>query len=184
MGRNLFDLSPEERQRHLETWAELLGAKGAWEVLGSVREQVEPYYHEVAQAIAQRLKGNPLTAHVGDIAPIFLAVMPYYFGNPKLDEAYLENRAHAGRAYMEAGFTPATLAAKYGALVQEWDRVLARLFPEPGERLRLFQALVALAVFHYALALEQFTYEREEKFLKAAGISRTLFEQMAKTVND
>ncbi|MDW8091785.1 MAG: hypothetical protein RMI80_10280 [Meiothermus sp.] len=181
VSQNLFALEPERQGEYLQRWAELIGVGEAWETLASVRDRVEPHYGAVARRIAERLQAHPFTQEVEGIAPIFMAVMPYYFDAPRLDGAYLENRARAGRAYLEAGFTASTLAAKYALFVEEWCRVFEALFPEElAWRLELERALVKVALFNYAVALEQFSYEREEKFLRAAGISRALLEQMAK----
>jgi hypothetical protein len=50
--------------------------------------------------------------------------------------------------------------------------------------LKLERALFKVAALNYALALGDFIYQTEEKFLKAAGISRELMEQMARVAED
>ncbi|MGC8877013.1 hypothetical protein [Thermus sp.] len=70
-------------------------------------------------------------------------------------------------------------------MIDEFTRIFNQLFPDnPQQLLKLGRALVKVAALNYALALEDFIYQTEEKFLKAAGISRELVEQMARVAED
>ncbi|GAA6749285.1 hypothetical protein [Thermus tengchongensis] len=137
-ARNLFSLPENEQAPYLELWAELLQTKPHWKTLAEVREQAEPYYAEVARRLVDRLRAHPFTQGVGDIEPVFMSVMPYYFNDPPLDREYLLNRARAGRAYLEAGFTSSTLIAKYLILIEEWSRIFAGLFDRERGRVKSY----------------------------------------------
>lgn len=177
---NLFSLSPAEQAKHLQAWAQLFGLSDEWQLLASVRGLAAPHYEAVAARLMQRLKAHPFTAHIGDLSAVFMGVMPFYFESPPLDASYLDNRARAGLAYLEAGFSAATLSAKYAILIDEWLTCFAELVDDAKLQAKLARAMSQVALFNYAVALEQFSYEREEKFFRAAGISRELFEQMAR----
>lgn len=180
---NLFSLDEQRQLEWIGRWVELMGMGSEWKDLASVHDHVQPHFNEVGLAIVRRLSEHPFTQHVEDISSIFNEVLPYYFKVDKPGLDYLKNRAKAGKAYLEAGFTPSTLAAKYQILIDEFSNIFKKLFADdPQLLLRLERSLVKVALLNYALALEQFVYEREEKFLQAAGISRELMEQMAKTV--
>jgi hypothetical protein len=116
------------------------------------------------------------------------AIAQVYFNEPTLDAAYLERRAQAGRAYLQAGLGPAQLLAGiYGLWVDEWSKAFTQLFPDPGLQARFNRALALVSLFNAAVVLTQYAYEaakaqrlREEEFLRAVGISRELYQQMAK----
>ncbi|APD10438.1 MULTISPECIES: protoglobin domain-containing protein [Thermus] len=197
MIKNLFALTPEERAAYLRQMAELMGVLSDWELLASVREQVEPYFPVVAGRIAERLRHHPLTQQIQDVTQALTAIAQVYFARPTLDAEYLERRARAGRAYLEAGFSTGTLVAGiYGLWVDEWTRVFSELFHEdPGLLARLNRALALVSLYNLAIVAQQYTYESElqareleerllAKFLKATGISRELYEQMAKTAGE
>lgn len=197
MIKNLFALTPEERAAYLRQMAELMGVLSDWELLASVREQVEPYFPVVAGRIAERLRHHPLTQQIQDVTQALTAIAQAYFARPTLDAEYLERRARAGRAYLEAGFSTGTLVAGiYGLWVDEWTRVFSELFHEdPGLLARLNRALALVSLYNLAIVAQQYTYESElqareleerllAKFLKATGISRELYEQMAKTAGE
>jgi hypothetical protein len=125
------------------------------------------------------------------------AIAQVYFSEPTLDASYLEKRAQAGGAYLRAGFGPAQLLAGiYGLWVDEWTKAFAQLFPEdPGLQARFNRALALVSLFNASVVLAQYAYEaakeqrrREEellqKFLRATGISRELYEQMAKAAGE
>ena len=188
MIKNLFALTPEERAAYLRQMAELMGVLSDWELLASVREQVEPYFPVVAGRIAERLRHHPLTQQIQDVTQALTAIAQVYFARPTLDAEYLERRARAGRAYLEAGFSTGTLVAGiYGLWVDEWTRVFSELFHEdPGLLARLNRALALVSVYNLAIVAQQYTYESElqareleerllAKFLKATGISRELY---------
>lgn len=195
--KNLFDLSAEERVRYLDLLDGLMRVREAWEELASVRPLVEPYFPVVAQRIAERLKASPLTADKADVVGPLTRVAELYFSPPRLDGAFLESRAQVGKGYLDAGHTPSTLVAGiYGLWVDEWSRVLAEVLAGEPERLaRLVRALALVSLYNLALVIQQFTYELEarslemeerllQKFLKTAGISRELYEQMAKVAEE
>lgn len=197
MIKNLFALTPEERAAYLRQMAELMGVLSDWELLASVREQVEPYFPVVAGRIAERLRHHPLTQQIQDVTQALTAIAQVYFARPTLDAEYLERRARAGRAYLEAGFSTGTLVAGiYGLWVDEWTRVFSELFHEdPGLLARLNRTLALVSLYNLAIVAQQYTYESElqareleerllAKFLKATGISRELYEQMAKTAGE
>jgi len=75
--------------------------------------------------------------------------------------------------------------------LDEWSKAFTQLFPDPGLQARLNRALAQVAFFNAAVIMAQYAYEaaqaqrrREEelleKFLRAVGISRELYQQMAK----
>ncbi len=195
---NLFDLSPEEKVLYLEALAEFLRVREAWESLASVRPQVEPHFRSVAERIVARLAQSPLTAHTAtpQVVEALVAIAGVYFAPPHLDAEYLDRRARAGQAYLEAGHTPSTLISGiYGLWLDEWSRTLAELFPHPEDQARLYRALALVSLYNAAIVLQQFTYAWEQrarvleeellqKFLRATGISRELYQQMAKTAED
>lgn len=194
MKVNFFNLSPEEKVAYLRDLAELMGVLPDWEVLASVRPQMEPYFLPVAQRIASRLKAHPFTQEVSDVTQALANIAHVYFSPPHLDAQYMERRASAGKAYLEAGFSMASLVGGiYGLWVDEWTRVFEELFShDPPLLARLNRAMAKVALYNLALVAQQFTHESEvlakemeerllNKFLKATGISRELYQQMAKT---
>lgn len=150
MIKNLFAITPEERAAYLRQMAELMGVLSDWELLASVREQVEPYFPVVAGRIAERLRHHPLTQQIQDVTQALTAIAQVYFARPTLDAEYLERRARAGRAYLEAGFSTGTLVAGiYGLWVDEWTRVFSELFHEdPGLLARLNRALALVSLYN------------------------------------
>ncbi len=198
MSANLFNLSPEEKVQYLENLAQLLEVREAWEDLARVRPQLEPHFRPVAERIVARLAQSPLTAHTAtpQVVEALVAIAGVYFAPPKLDADYLDRRARAGRAYLEAGHTPSTLIGGiYGLWLDEWTRTFAEVFPNPEDQARLHRALALVSLYNAAIVLQQFTYEWEQrakameeellqKFLRATGISRELYEQMAKTAGE
>jgi len=194
---NLFDLTLEERTEYLRLLDDLMEVRAAWEELARVRPQVEPYFPEVARRIADRMGQNPLTQDKADVVGPLTRVAELYFSPPRLDAEYLESRARVGKGYLEAGHTLATLVAGiYGLWVDEWSRVFQELFSgDPVHLARLTRALALVSLFNLSLVIQQFTYESEvraremeermlEKFLRVSGISRELYEQMARVAGE
>jgi len=192
--QNLFELSPEEKERWLRDLADLAGIWEDWSLLAFFREHLLPLASQVAHRIQERLKANPHTQGTEPVEKALEAIAQVYFSEPTLDAAYLEKRAQAGEAYLRAGFGPAQLLAGiYGLWVDEWTKAFAALFPEdPVSQARFNRAIALVSLFNAALVLAQYAYEaakeqraREEqlleKFLRATGISRELYEQMART---
>ncbi|GLV48421.1 hypothetical protein TJA_15760 [Thermus sp. LT1-2-5] len=197
MTTNLFNLSPREQQDYLKQLADLMQVLSDWELLASVRQQVEPHFPDVAARIAQRLREHPFTQETQDVTQALTAIAQVYFSHPTLDADYLERRARAGKAYLEAGFSPTTLVGGiYGLWVDEWTRTFAGLFAHDPELLaRLTRALALVSLFNLAIVVQQYSYESEvqareleerilARFLRATGISRELYEQMAKTAGE
>lgn len=191
--KNLFALEPEEREGFLASMETLMRVREEWELLASVKPQVEPFFATVAEKIATRLREHPLTTQTADAKDAFTAIAQVYFSTPKLNAEYLERRAEAGRAYLKAGFTMSTLVAGISIWIDEWTHVFRNLFSaEPELLARLNRAFALVSLFNLAIIAQQFTFESETmalemeerllaKFLRATGISRELYEQMAKT---
>lgn len=195
--QNLFELSSEEKERWLKDLADLMGVWEDWRLLASFRDQLLPLAPQVARNIQERLKANPHTQGTDSVERALEAIAQVYFSEPTLDASYLEKRAQAGGAYLRAGFGPAQLLAGiYGLWVDEWTKTFAQLFPEdPGLQARFNRALALVSLFNASVVLAQYAYEaakeqrrREEellqKFLRATGISRELYEQMAKAAGE
>lgn len=195
--QNLFELSSEEKERWLKDLADLMGVWEDWRLLASFRDQLLPLAPQVARNIQERLEANPHTQGTDSVERALEAIAQVYFSEPTLDASYLEKRAQAGEAYLRAGFGPAQLLAGiYGLWVDEWTKTFAQLFPEdPGLQARFNRALALVSLFNASVVLAQYAYEaakeqrrREEellqKFLRATGISRELYEQMAKAAGE
>ena len=186
--QNLFELSLEEKERWLKDLADLMGVWEDWRLLATHGEHLLPLASQVAHAIQERLKTNPHTQDTDPVERALEAIAQVYFNEPTLDAAYLERRAQAGRAYLQAGLGPAQLLAGiYGLWVDEWSKAFTQLFPDPGLQARFNRALALVSLFNAAVVLTQYAYEaaqaqrlREEEFLRAVGISRELYQQMAK----
>ena len=186
--QNLFELSLEEKERWLKDLADLMGVWEDWRLLATHGERLLPLASQVAHAIQERLKTNPHTQDTDPVERALEAIAQVYFNEPTLDAAYLERRAQAGRAYLQAGLGPAQLLAGiYGLWVDEWSKAFTQLFPDPGLQARFNRALALVSLFNAAVVLTQYAYEaaqaqrlREEEFLRAVGISRELYQQMAK----
>ncbi len=195
--QNLFELSSEEKERWLKDLADLMGVWEDWRLLASFRDQLLPLAPRVARNIQERLEANPHTQGTDSVEKALEAIAQVYFSEPTLDAGYLEKRAQAGEAYLRAGFGPAQLLGGiYGLWVDEWTKTFAQLFPEdPGLQARFNRALALVSLFNASAVLAQYAYEaakeqrrREEellqKFLRATGISRELYEQMAKAAGE
>ena len=186
--QNLFELSLEEKERWLKDLADLMGVWEDWRLLATHGEHLLPLASQVAHAIQERLKTNPHTQDTDPVERALEAIAQVYFNEPTLDAAYLERRAQAGRAYLQAGLGPAQLLAGiYGLWLDEWSKAFTQLFPDPGLQARFNRALALVSLFNAAVVLTQYAYEaaqaqrlREEEFLRAVGISRELYQQMAK----
>ena len=186
--QNLFELSLEEKEGWLRNLADLMGVWEDWRLLATHGERLLPLASQVAHAIQERLKTNPHTQDTDPVERALEAIAQVYFNEPTLDAAYLERRAQAGRAYLQAGLGPAQLLAGiYGLWVDEWSKAFTQLFPDPGLQARFNRALALVSLFNAAVVLTQYAYEaaqaqrlREEEFLRAVGISRELYQQMAK----
>jgi len=194
--QNLFELSLEEKERWLKDLADLMGVWEDWRLLATHGEHLLPLASQVAHAIQERLKTNPHTQDTDPVERALEAIAQVYFNEPILDAAYLERRAQAGRAYLQAGLGPAQLLAGiYGLWLDEWSKAFTQLFPDPRLQARFNRALALVSLFNAAVVLTQYAYEaaqaqrrREEellqKFLRATGISRELYEQMAKAAGE
>jgi len=190
--QNLFELSSEEKECWLKNLADLMGVWEDWCLLAAHGEQLLPLAPQVAQSTWQRLVASSFTQGVAPALEALEAIAQVYFNEPTLDAAYLERRAQAGRAYLQAGLGPAQLLAGiYGLWVDEWSKAFTQLFPDPGLQARFNRALALVSLFNAAVVLTQYAYEAAqaqrrqeeelpEKFLRAVGISRELYQQMAK----
>ena len=190
--QNLFGLSPEEKERWLKDLAELMGVWEDWRLLAAHGERLLPLAPQVAQSTWQRLVASSFTQGVAPALEALEAIAQIYFNEPTLDAAYLEKRARAGSAYLQAGFGPAQTMSVGSVWLDEWTKTFTHLFPEdPSLQARLNRALAQVAFFNAAVIMAQYAYEaaqaqrrREEelleKFLRAVGISRELYQQMAK----
>jgi hypothetical protein len=194
--QNLFELSPEEKERWLRNLAELMGVWEDWRLLAAHGERLLPLAPQVAQSTWQRLVASSFTQGVAPALEALEAIAQIYFNEPTLDATYLEKRARAGSAYLQAGLGPAQTMSVGSVWIDEWNRTFAHLFPEdPSLQARLNRALAQVAFFNAAVIMAQYAYEaaqaqrrREEelleKFLRAVGISRELYEQMAKAAGE
>jgi hypothetical protein len=127
--QNLFELSPEEKERWLKDLADLMGVWEDWRLLASFRDHLLPLAPQVARNIQERLEANPHTQGTDSVERALEAIAQVYFSEPTLDAGYLEKRAQAGGAYLRAGFGPAQLLAGiYGLWVDEWTKTFAQLF--------------------------------------------------------
>jgi hypothetical protein len=194
--QNLFELSPEEKERWLKDLADLMGVWEDWRLLASFRDHLLPLAPQVARNIQERLAASPFTQGVAPALEALEAIAQIYFNEPTLDAAYLERRAQAGSAYLQAGFGPAQTMSVGSVWIDEWNRTFAQLFSQdPDLQARLNHAMALVAFFNAAVIMAQYAYEaakeqrrREEellqKFLRATGISRELYEQMAKAAGE
>ena len=189
--QNLFELSPEEKERWLRNLAELIGVWEDWRLLAAHGERLLPLAPQVAQSTWQRLVASSFTQGVAPALEALEAIAQIYFNEPTLDATYLEKRARAGSAYLQAGLGPAQTMSVGSVWLDEWTKTFTHLFPEdPSLQARLNRALAQVAFFNAAVIMAQYAYEaamaqrrREEelleKFLRATGISRELYRQMA-----
>jgi hypothetical protein len=194
--QNLFELSLEEKERWLKDLADLMGVWEDWRLLASFRDHLLPLAPQVARNTWSRLAASPFTQGVAPALEALEAIAQIYFNEPTLDAAYLERRAQAGSAYLQAGFGPAQTMSVGSVWIDEWNRTFAQLFSQdPDLQARLNHAMALVAFFNAAVIMAQYAYEaakeqrrREEellqKFLRATGISRELYEQMAKAAGE
>ena len=194
--QNLFELSLEEKERWLRNLAELMGVWEDWRLLAAHGERLLPLAPQVAQSTWQRLVASSFTQGVAPALEALEAIAQIYFNEPTLDATYLEKRARAGSAYLQAGLGPAQTMSVGSVWLDEWTKTFTHLFPEdPSLQARLNRALAQVAFFNAAVIMAQYAYEaaqaqrrREEelpeKFLGAVGISRELYEQMAKAAGE
>ena len=194
--QNLFELSSEEKERWLKNLADLMGVWEDWRLLAAHGEQLLPLAPQVAQSTWQRLVASSFTQGVAPALEALEAIAQIYFNEPTLDATYLEKRARAGSAYLQAGLGPAQTMSVGSVWLDEWTKTFTHLFPEdPSLQARLNRALAQVAFFNAAVIMAQYAYEaaqaqrrREEelleKFLRAVGISRELYQQMAKAAGE
>ena len=194
--QNLFELSSEEKECWLKNLADLMGVWEDWCLLAAHGEQLLPLAPQVAQSTWQRLVASSFTQGVAPALEALEAIAQIYFNEPTLDAAYLEKRARAGSAYLQAGFGPAQTMSVGSVWIDEWNGAFAQLFSQdPDLQARLNHAMALVAFFNAAVIMAQYAYEaakeqrrREEellqKFLRATGISRELYEQMAKAAGE
>jgi len=194
--QNLFELSSEEKKRWLRNLAELMGVWEDWRLLAAHGERLLPLAPQVAQSTWQRPVASSFTQGVTPALEALEAIAQIYFNEPTLDATYLEKRARAGSAYLQAGPGPAQTMSVGSVWLDEWTKTFTHLFPEdPSLQARLNRALAQVAFFNAAVIMAQYAYEaaqaqrrREEelpeKFLRAVGISRELYQQMAKAAGE
>ena len=194
--QNLFELSLEEKERWLEDLADLMGVWEDWRLLATHGERLLPLASQVAQSTWQRLVASSFTQGVAPALEALEAIAQIYFNEPTLDATYLEKRARAGSAYLQAGLGPAQTMSVGSVWLDEWTKTFTHLFPEdPSLQARLNRAPAQVAFFNAAVIMAQYAYEaaqaqrrREEelleKFLRAVGISRELYQQMAKAAGE
>jgi len=194
--QNLFELSLEDKERWLKDLADLMGVWEDWRLLAAHGERPLPLAPQVAQSTWQRLVASSFTQGVAPALEALEAIAQIYFNEPTLDAAYLERRAQAGSAYLQAGLGPAQTMSVGSVWLDEWTKTFTHLFPEdPSLQARLNRALAQVAFFNAAVIMAQYAYEaakeqrrREEelleKFLRAVGISRELYQQMAKAAGE
>lgn len=189
---NVLDLGTREQKLYLQLMAKATDLERHLQILQEIRESALAVAPEVAERTATKAAGLPMTAGISDLASQLIAAANFYFQNLLLDQKHLWAMVTWGRAMTKLGLTPSGIIVVGQIWLLEWSQALKEITNYHLDQSRKYLVCMnTVQRFHQAVffdvlvetATEQVYQEQNQlldNFLAATGLSRELYEQMAR----
>lgn len=189
---NIDSISSTQQDAYVQYIAEATEARQAWESLAEIREIALTAAPKVAQRTAARASTTPMAAGVTNLAPYLGQFSSYYFEPQRADRGQVQQAIRLWHGLNRLNLAPSGMIAVHRIWLAEWSREFSGGLGLDPVRSRLYlESMATVGRFYLSIVLDYLTEiaaaettQNQNRllngFLAATGLSRELFEQMAK----